>query len=290
MELDPKPFLLVEPQWLESHLNDRDLRIIDCTVWMTPRPVGPSIVTSGRDHWRQGHIPGAAYLHMVEDLSAPRDGLPYNLPSTEHVTAVLRRIGVDTGMTLVLYGAGYPPAVTRCWWVLRASGVADVRILDGGWPRWIAEGRPVSTVEPEFPPGNITLTPNRDMVAGFTDVAAKLEDASALIINALTPEQHAGTGGAHYGRPGRIPGSVNVPTRQLYDPETLLYRPIEELRAQFAEAGAFDREHVIAYCGGGIAASTTAFILELLGHPRTALYDQSLLEWSNKPDLPMETG
>jgi thiosulfate/3-mercaptopyruvate sulfurtransferase len=290
MEINPKPFLLVEPEWLQGHLDDANLRIIDCTVWMTPQPVGSSIVTSGRDQWRQGHIPGAAYLHMVEDLSAPRDGLPYNLPSTGHMTAILRRIGVDNGMTLVLYGGGYPPAVTRCWWVLRAAGVADVRILDGGWQRWTAEGRPVSTEAPAFAQGNIELTPDPAMVVGQADVAASLKDPATLIINALTAEQHAGTGGPHYGRPGRIPGSVNVPTRALLDPQTLLYRPIGELRAQFAEAGAFDRGQVIAYCGGGIAASTTAFILELLGHPRVALYDQSLLEWSKDPDLPMDSG
>jgi thiosulfate/3-mercaptopyruvate sulfurtransferase len=286
----PRPEMLVDPAWLEARLDDPKVRIIDCTVKLIPQPVGPSRVESGRAGWESGHIPGAAYLHMTEDLSAPRDGLPYNLPSAQHMTALLRKIGVDGDTIIVLYGAAYPPAITRAWWVLRASGVKDVRILDGGWRRWVDERRPTSTEVPTFPAGNFIAAQVPGLIAGRDTVKDAMDDPGTLLVNALSPDQFRGTGGAHYGRPGRIPGSVSLPTMTLFDPQTQRYRPLAELETMFAAKGAFDRERVIAYCGGGIAASTTVFVLQMLGHPNASLYDQSLLEWSNDPELPMETG
>ena len=282
--------LLVDPAWLEARLDDPRVRIIDCSVKLIPQPVGASRVESGRARWEAGHIPGAAYLHMTEDLSAPRDGLPYNLPSAGHMTALLSRIGVDNDTVVVLYGTTYPPAVTRAWWVLRASGVKDVRILDGGWQRWVAEQRPTSTEPPSFPVGNFVAAPVPEMVADRDEVKAGISDPDVAIVNALSPEQYRGDGGAHYGRPGRIPGSVNLPAMNLIDPQTRRYRPLDELEKMFAAEGVLDRKRVIAYCGGGIAASSTVFTLELLGHPNAALYDKSLLEWANDPDLPLQTG
>jgi thiosulfate/3-mercaptopyruvate sulfurtransferase len=287
MTRTPKPHLLVDPAWLEAHLNDPGIRIIDCTVKLVPQPVGPSRVESGRAKWEAGHIPGAAYLHMTEDLSAPRGNMPYNLPSPEHMTAVLSKIGVNQDTTVVLYGTTYPPAITRAWWVLRASGVKDVRVLDGGWHRWLSEGRPTTTDVPSFAAGSFIAQPMPELVADRDAVKAAMADSSALVVNALSPDQFRGAGGSHYGRPGRIPGSVNLPTMNLIDPETRRYRSFEELEQMFTAQGVFARERVIAYCGGGIAASSTVFVLEMLGHPSPALYDQSLLEWANDPDLPM---
>lgn len=283
--------MLVDPEWLAARLQDPSVRVVDCTVGMVPQPVGASKVTSGREAWREGHIPGAAYLHMTEDLSAPRgEAMPYNLPPTEHMTALLQGLGVNRDTTLVLYGAGYPPAVTRAWWVLRASGVRDVRILDGGWRRWVAEGHPVSTEVPVFAPGDFSANPDPRLIADRETVREALDAAGVLLINALSAPQFHGTGGAHYGRPGRIPGSVSLPSAELIDPATRRYRSPEELRKMFAELGAFDHGRVIAYCGGGIAASATVFALALLGHPDVALYDASLLEWSADATLPMEAG
>lgn len=286
----PKPEMLVDPAWLESRLDDPNVRIIDCTVKLIPQPVGPSRIESGRARWESGHIPGAAYLHMTEDLSAPRDGLPYNLPSVERMTSLLSRIGVNSDTIIVLYGTLHTTAITRAWWVLRASGVRDVRILDGGWQRWLAERRPTTTEVRQFPAGNFIASRMPELIANRNTVKEAMNDSGALLVNALSPEQFHGTGGAHYGRPGRIPGSVNLPTVTLIDPQTQRYRPLAELEAMFAGKGAFDHERVIAYCGGGIAASATVFVLEMLGHPNASLYDESLLEWSNDPELPMETG
>ena len=281
---------LVDPAWLEARLDDSSIRVIDCTLFMTPQPVGPSIVESGRSDWQAGHIPGSVYLHMVEDLSAPRDGLPYNLPPPEHITDLLASIGVNQDTRVVLYGAGFFNAITRAWWVLKASGVADVRILNGGWPRWTAENRPVSTGKTVFGRGNFQARRQAGRIAARIDVEAAIQDPDVVLINSLTPEQFHGTGGAHYGRPGRIPGSVNLPSRDLMESEPLLNKPLGTLEQMFKQSAVFEHEKVICYCGGGIAASNTAFVLDMLGHESVALYDQSLLEWSADRDLPMEVG
>lgn len=286
----PNPDLLVDPAWLEARLDDPTVRCIDCTATLIPQKVGPSHVESGLPAWREGHIPGSTYLHMKEDLSAPSGYLPYNLPSPEHMTQLLAGIGINQNDTVVLYGATYPAAVTRAWWVLKASGVHDVRILDGGWHRWTAEKRPVSLDTPIFTRGDFHATPVPELVADADAVERAIADPDAILINALSQEQFLGTGGARYGRPGRIPCSVNIPTRDLIDPATQCYVSFDELERICTEAGALDVGTAIAYCGGGIAASATVFVLALLGHPNASLYDRSLLEWASQPERPMERG
>jgi thiosulfate/3-mercaptopyruvate sulfurtransferase len=128
------------------------------------------------------------------------------------------------------------------------------------------------------------------MVATKSQVAAAIADPRASVVNALTARQHTGEGGVHYGRPGRIAGSVNVPAHRLVDGETKVFLPAGDLATLFAEAGADRADTVIAYCGGGIAASADAFVLALLGHDHVAVYDGSLSEWAKDPAAPMETG
>jgi len=120
-------------------------------------------------------------------------------------------------------------------------------------------------------------------------VLRAIDDGAVCTLNALLPEQHAGTGGNSYGRPGRIKGSVNLPAAHLIDQATNAFLPAAELRRRFGSVGAFGKE-VITYCGGGIAASADAFALVMLGHPDVKLYDASMSEWATDPTLPMETG
>jgi thiosulfate/3-mercaptopyruvate sulfurtransferase len=161
-------------------------------------------------------------------------------------------------------------------------------VLNGGWHKWTLEGRPVSTAPSPHPPARFTARPRPALVATKQDVLAAIGDRGSCLINALTAEEHAGAV-ARYGRPGHIPGSVNVPTVALVDPVTHAYLPAEQLGAQFAAAGALNGDRVITYCGGGIAASSDAFVLTLLGVTNVAVYDGSLLEWAADPSLPMET-
>ncbi|WP_417518149.1 sulfurtransferase [Minwuia sp.] len=279
--------LIVTPAWVEAHLDT--VRVIDCSVRFEPRPVGSSIIHSCRDAYLAAHVPGAAYLHMVDDLSDPQGAYAFTLAPQAQIDRVLSAIGVTPDDTIVVYGnpEGTPVAVTRAWWVLTVSGCRDVRIMDGGLARWTAEGRSVSMGEERFTPSVFKGQRDETAVARKAEVAEAIR-GDALLINALSPQQHAGTGGAHYGRPGHIPGSTNIPAQDLMDPATGAFAPVEEIRAAFADLSP-DRA-AITYCGGGIAAAATLFAMKVSGHDRVTLYDNSLLEWSTEPDLPMETG
>jgi thiosulfate/3-mercaptopyruvate sulfurtransferase len=178
----------------------------------------------------------------------------------------------------------------RVWWMLRAAGFDHAAVLNGGWKKWTLEGRPTSTAPCAYPPGRFVARPRPELFVGKEAVLTGLGERATCVVNALSEEQHRGTGGVAYGRPGRIAGSGNVPARALVDPATHAYLAPEVLRQRFADSGALGAGRVITYCGGGIAASSDAFVLTLLGHDRVAVYDASLSEWARDPSLPMETG
>ena len=279
---------LVSTQWLEEHLRDPSLRILDCTCYLHPLPGGDMRAESGRADYEKGHVPGAAFADLIGDLSDPSSPLRFTLPDEGRFAMAMSRLGVGDGTRVVIYSGGSLTWAPRLWWMLRAFGFDEAYVLDGGWPKWKAEGRPVATGVEDYPPAAFRAQPRPGLFVGRDEVAAALEDPQVVLVNALTPEQHAGTGGSDYGRPGRIPGSVNLPARDLIDPATMAYRPLPDLRERFAEAGVMDGRRVVAYCGGGIAASADAMVLTMLGVRDVAVYDASLQEWAKDPNLPMD--
>lgn len=287
---EPNQDLLVDPGWLEGRIGEAPVRIFDCRITRVAQPSGASLWASGREDYEAGHIPGALYLHMVDDLCDPNADVPLTLASAGSIAALMSRLGVDAGSTIVVYGSGGESAVHRVWWALAASGARDVRILDGGFTRWRSEARAVETNVHSFPPTRFEGEPRADMVAGVDHVTACLGDGATCLVHSLSEEQFYGAGGQVYGRPGRIPGSINVPAGTLIDAESGCFRPVEDLATIFALAGLQDPEIIIPYCGGGIAASTVYFALRLLGHENVRLYDGSLLEWTRDPGRPMVTG
>lgn len=284
-----RPELLVDPDWLQLHLGDPKVRIFDCTMVRVAQPSGASIWESGEQKWRASHIPGAGFLNMVEELSAPSGSVPYGLPAYETIAALLSSRGVASDATVVLYGDGGQSVVHRVWWVLFASGVADVRVLDGGWQNWKSEDRPVESGEPAFPNAEFVGQPRPDIRIERNVVADLVGDPEKCLIHSLTVEQFCGTGGQVYGRPGRIPGSVSVPAASLIDAETARFHPVEKLTEIFSKVGADKAETIIPYCGGGIAACTVFFALALLGYDNVRLYDGSLIDWASDPSLPLVT-
>jgi thiosulfate/3-mercaptopyruvate sulfurtransferase len=285
---------LVEPDWLEARLDDPDLRILDCTVHLDFDADGDRHTEPARTAWERAHVPGSVYADLVTDLSDTSEGSsPFERPAADEFAAAMERLGVGDDTRVVCYDNDVNEWAARVWWLLRSYGFDDVGVLNGGWTRWVAEGRPVSSGEPEVPAATFTPDPRPGRVVDKATVADRLDDPDTRIVNGLRPDDHAGTGRPiKYGRPGRIPGSVNVPAHGdcgIVRDDLETYRDRDALEAQFDAAGATDADRVITYCGGGIAASSVAFALELVGHDDVAVYDRSLSEWGRDESLPMET-
>jgi thiosulfate/3-mercaptopyruvate sulfurtransferase len=282
---------LVETAWLEAHLDDPDLRILDCTIFFSTDANGFRI-DSGRDAWTHGHIPGSGFADVLQDLSDQSNPLPFMMAPATQFAETMSRYGVGDGTHAVLYDACRDLYAhiwaARVWWMLRAYGFDQAAVLNGGWHKWTLEGRPVSTEPCSYRPAHFVARPRPELIADKREVLATIDSSDRCLVNALTVEDHTGTA-VRYGRAGHIPSSVNVPTIALIDPVTHAYLPPAELRAQFDVVGALNRERVITYCGGGIAASNDAFVLTMLGAPNVAVYDGSLLEWTADPTLPKET-
>jgi thiosulfate/3-mercaptopyruvate sulfurtransferase len=283
------PEFLVETNWLAAHLADPGVMVFDCTTHLIPDPQITYKVVPGREDFEKGHIPGAQFIDMSRDVSDVSQNLRFMRPTPEAFASAMRRLGVSASTRVVTYSTANAWWATRMWWLLRVFGFDNAAVLNGGWQKWSREGRMVET-GPATPraAGDFTVREVRDLMVDKSQVLAAIGNGEVCTLNALTPQQHAGSGGNTYGRPGRIAGSVNLPAAHLVDPETNEFLPADTLRQRFAEVGALDKQ-VITYCGGGIAASADALALVMLGHRNVKLYDASLSEWAVDEALPMET-
>jgi thiosulfate/3-mercaptopyruvate sulfurtransferase len=283
------PDAIVGTQWLEEHLRDPALRVFDCTTYLlyetgTGRPYR---VESGRRDYEAAHIPGSAFLDLQGDLSDPASRFNFTMPAPDDLAARLAAKGVGQGHRVVLYSRKNMQWATRVWWMLRAIGFDDAAVLDGGFDRWAAEGRPVEAGTTDYAPAPLAARPRPGLFVGKEEVRAAIGDGGTCTINALAPDLHSGEN-PRYGRPGRVPGSVNVPVASLVDAAG--FRPPQEVAAAFAAVGAERSKRIILYCGGGIAATLDAFLLHQLGYSDLAVYDASMSEWAKDEALPMELG
>jgi thiosulfate/3-mercaptopyruvate sulfurtransferase len=284
--------IIVQTDWLQFHLGDGDVRIFDCTTYLLPAEPGddaPYRVVAGRKEYDAGHIPGAGFLDIQGELSDSSSSLKFTLPPADQFAAVMSRHGVGDGTRVVLYSADSIMWATRVWWMLRAFGFNDAAVLDGGWEKWRAEGRPVSTEASTYSAAAFVPRPQSGLFIDKSQVLAGIGDAGTVIVNALPAEYHRGTQPSRYGRPGRVPGSVNVPAATLIDTETKAFVSLADAATKF-EAGGIDKsKKVICYCGGGISATVDLFLLHRLGYDGISLYDGSLGEWAKDKSLPIET-
>ncbi len=289
----PRIASLVETDWLHEHLGDSDLRILDCTVALPPVGATDRSPISGRPDWEAGHIPGSAFadvIHELSDTSHTRYSFPF--PGESQFAAAMSRLGVGDGTRVVLYDSGAGMWAARVWWLLRCYGFDDAGVLNGGFQKWVHEGRPVSTEVTTYPAATFTPHPRPELIVTKEQVLDAIGDEHQVIVNALRAEAHSGQTPPRHGRPGHIASSVNVPAMgpgSLIDPETCTFVSLDQIRAKFDRVGALDKERVITYCGGGISATSAALALHLIGVDNVALYDGSLSEWASDPSLPMET-
>ena len=282
------PEYLVETDWLAENLDA--VVLLDCTTHLIPDPKITYVVKPGREDFERGHIPGAQFCDVSRDVSDVSQTLNFMRPEPDQFAAAMCRFGISNSTRVVTYSTANPWWATRVWWLLREFGHDNAAVLNGGWQKWIGEGRAIELgAGTARPTGDFAVRAVRNLMVGKDAVRAAVGDPAVCTLNALAPAQHAGSGGNSYGRPGRIAGSVNVPAAHLLDPATNTFLPADELRRRLGEVGALGRP-VIVYCGGGIAASADALILTMLGHLDVKIYDASLSEWAKDPSLPMETG
>ena len=286
---------LVETDWLADHLNESWLRIVECTSllpnYFEPSNGDPLARDSGRLLWEEGHIPGSAFADILVDLSdRSNKRFMYAMPPAEQFSRVMSELSIGAGVAVVLYDRQLNVWASRLWWMLRAFGFDNAAVLNGGWVKWTGEGRALSTEPSDYPKAQFVAKPRPEFIAARDQVQEAIGNGQSCLVNALDPDEFAGKPPQRYARPGRIPSSVNVPFASTADPETHVFATDQDLQKQFDAVGATDKDEVICYCGGGIAASSTALLLTRLGVDKVSVYDGSLMEWTGDPSLPLEVG
>ncbi len=284
-----RPEYLVNTDWLALQLNNPQVRVVDCTTHLPPLPdFSLYDVVSGRADFETAHVPGATFVDIEHDVSTPHPHLHFMLPSPQRFADAMGALGIGDETQVVVYSTANHWWATRLWWMLRVFGHEGACVLDGGFQKWQREGRPVQSGPPQArTAAHFTPRYRPELVATKEDVLAAIGTKQSCTVNALRKEQHAGTGGVHYGRRGHIKGSINIPAVEHIRQDNTL-KSADELQAMFASALA--RPEVITYCGGGIAATSVALALAMLGYDRVKVYDNSLTEWAADSSLPMETG
>lgn len=286
------PEFLVSPAALAAMLGDADLVVLDCTSAIAPSDDAATFkLVTGEETFREGHIPAAQFVDIERDLSLPADGLLFTFPPVELFAEAMARLGVGAQSRVVVYSTAQPGWAARVWLMLRAFGFDNAAILDGGFQAWKRTGLPVEQGEARPRPAATerfkwTLRP--DLFVSL----AKVEDrGKAVLVNALGADSYRGEASVAYGRPGRIPGSVNIPTASLVDPATGRYFDQATLEKIFAAGGVKPDDAIIAYCGAGVAASNVVFARLLTGaNAPAAVFDGSLLEWASDPKRPLVMG
>lgn len=254
-------------------------RVLDVR-WTLPKP-------DGSDDFRAGHVPGAVYVSLDDELAShgePSDGR-HPLPTVEALQESARGWGLDDGDTVVVYDAAGNLASARAWWLLRHAGVEDVRLLDGGLDAWTASGRELEQGDASPTPGTVTLSYGHLPVVEADDVLGIAQ--AGVLLDARAPERYRGETEPIDPVAGHIPGAVNAPTGDNLRADGTFLEP-ETLRARFTAAGVDDHQPLAAYCGSGVTAAHTVVALTLAGFA-PALYPGSWSQWSNQPDRPVAT-
>lgn len=282
------PEYLISPEDLAAKLGNDDLRLFDVAIHLVPNPKGGYKAESGQKTYDEGHVPGAAFLNQVTQLSDTSSALGFTRLLDPQLIQGFADAGISADSDVVFYSSGMTMWATRAWWLLHYCGHKRVAILDGGLGAWNKAGLDSSTEAATYAGQSWSSTTLPNLFADQAAVMSAIDDVGICTVNALSPAVYAGTGDHHYGRRGHIPNSINVFYDSLLDEGC--FRSPEEVRQSLADAGMLDDRNVIAYCGGGISATIDAFACLLSGKDNVAVYDGSMSEWVKDESLPLTEG
>ena len=279
---DPKT--LVSTEWLHAHLKDPDLRILDGSYYL------PQMARDPRAEYEAAHIPGARFFD-IDDVADHGSDLPHMVPPIEKFMSRMRAMGVGDGHQVVVYDGMGLFSAARVWWLFKLMGQNNIAVLDGGFPKWQAEGRPVDDLPPIIRDRHMTVRRQTHMVKDVTQVSAASKLGDYEIIDARSPgrfrgeepEPRAGL------RPGHIPGSKNVCFKDLLNADQTMKNPVE-IRQIFQSAGVDFDKPAITTCGSGVTAAVLSLGLQRIGKTDHSLYDGSWSEWGMFPTVPVATG
>jgi len=278
---DPK--LLVSTKWLAEHLNSPDIRIFDASWFLEEEN------RDGRAEFELAHIPNARFFD-IDDVADHRSDLPHMAPPIEKFMSRMRSLGVGDGHQVVVYDSVGLRTAARVWWLFRLMGKEDIAVLDGGLPKWIADGYPVEDMPPIIRDRHMTVSRQAHLVKDITQVAAasKLQDYE--IVDARSPERFYGREPeAREGlRAGHIPNSKNIYYADLLNADGTM-KNNAKLKAIFDAAGVDLAKPVIATCGSGVTANIVTLAMSRMGHHNHSIYDGSWSEWGIPSDLKIET-
>lgn len=266
-----RPELLAETDWLAQSMDDPNLRIVDCSTV---------------DGYRRAHISGAVGLPVLNWIKDPERETHVMPP--QPFASLTQVLGIDEQSTVVVYDDTNGMVSTRLWWVLNYYGHTNTKVLNGGWQRWMAEGRSVSRERTKAPTGGFTPRPNESMIARLEDVMDKIGDPHTVLLDVRSSGEWLGKEALGNNRTGHLPGAVHHDwLLTTTADERRVFKPAGELRASFEAVGATRDKEIITYCQVGLRAAHQAFVLSLLGYERVRNYDASMLEWANRTDTPL---
>ncbi len=280
---------LVETEWLAARLDDPTIRIVDVRGVIRPVEAPKPWYLESREQYRDAHIPGAVYVGWLTDIVEPEAPVRMTVASPERFALLMGRLGIGDGHLVIAYDDDGNHIAARLWWILNYYGHPAVRLLDGGFPKWLAERRPVTADIPRHPAATFTPTLRAEWRVDSAEVRRAIRDGTTRVVDCRGPRDFRGEVGRGE-RKGRIPGAVNVPVFTLWDGPHKTWKTEAELRAIYEAAGVTPDARVITYCNAGVSASTGLLALKLLGCASAANYSGSWYDWERDPDNPADVG
>jgi len=276
---------LVSTEWLAAHLGDADVKVIDASFKM------PGVLPLPKDDYLASHIPGAVFFDVdaVSDHSNP---LPHMFPTAEQFGRDVGALGIGNGDTVVIYDAGGWVAGPRAWWMFLAFGHNNVRLLNGGLKKWVAEGRKVESGQVAPKPASFKAGFDARRVRSMQQLVANLKSHAEQVIDARANERYQGKVAEPRAglRAGHIPGALSLPYNNLFNSATGEMKPLDEIKAAFLGAGVKLDTPIVTSCGSGVSAAVLTLALYRLGVENPALYDGSWTEWGAADGPPIATG